>query len=65
MQLLNKLLTPFLVVLLGLAAPVVAGLFLAAWFDLPKFWVMVLMFGATSYLFVDLIRSVDKKRDSK
>jgi ABC-type Mn2+/Zn2+ transport system permease subunit len=62
MQTFNKLILPFAVVLLGLAAPVVAGLYLSAWFDLPKGVVMVLIFLATSYLFLDLIRSFEKKK---
>jgi cellobiose-specific phosphotransferase system component IIC len=61
MSIFRKIVTPFVAVFLGLATPVLIGLFLAALFKLPTFPVMLIIFAATIFLFWDLVKSYDKK----
>jgi hypothetical protein len=61
MRLLRKVFSPFIAVFLGFTAPVLVGLYLAALFSLPRLPVMLLVFVATVFLFLDLVKSYDKK----
>jgi hypothetical protein len=57
MKSLQKLLTPFAVVFLGLAVPVLMGLCISTLFELPKLLSMTLILGMVVVLYVDLIKS--------
>ena len=62
MSIFRKIFAPFVAVFLGLAAPVLAGLYLADMFELPKLVAMLVIFVAVVFLFWDLVKSYDKKQ---
>ena len=58
----QNIILPFAVLTYGFIVPVFIGFSLSMAFEMPRLMVMLMIFGLAVLLYIDLIKSYDKKR---